>query len=323
MSIETSILEQIKENETIIIHRHQRPDPDAYGSQCGLAAIIRANFPSKKVYQVGENVHGLAWIAEPEKIEDDVYKDALVIVTDTANQPRVDDKRYTKGRYLIKIDHHPNEDPYGDICWVNTKASSCSEMIMDLVNALGGELTVPDDAARMLYAGIIGDTGRFMYDATTPHTMRIAGQLMEHDFEPAKVNQKLDSIALPVARLAAYVYENMTITENGAAYIVLTREVMAKFAIKDASTAPIVPLLGKIIGVKCWTILVQQKDGSFRLRIRSKGPVINELAKEYAGGGHPLASGAFMPDAEKIPEYIKKLDAVAASYEDHTGETND
>ncbi|KRM95779.1 phosphoesterase, DHH family protein [Liquorilactobacillus aquaticus DSM 21051] len=320
MSIETNIFEQVEKYETIIIHRHQRPDPDAYGSQCGLAAIIRSNFPGKKVYQVGENVHGLAWIAEQEKIEDDVYKDALVIVTDTANQPRIDDKRYAKGKFLIKIDHHPNEDPYGDICWVNSHASSCSEMIMDLVNAVGGQLSVPDDAARMLYAGLVGDTGRFMYDATTPHTMRIASQLMEHNFAAAVINQKLDSIALPVARLAAYVYENMTITKNGAAYIVLAREVMEKFEIKDASTAPIVPLLGKIVEVKCWTILVQQKDGSFRLRIRSKGPVINELAKEYAGGGHPLASGAFMPDGEKIPEYIKKLDAIAASY---TGESND
>ncbi|KRL03053.1 DHH family phosphoesterase [Liquorilactobacillus capillatus] len=323
MSIETSILEQIKKSETIIIHRHQRPDPDAYGSQCGLAAIIRNSFPTKKVYQVGENVHGLAWIAEQEEIEDDIYKDALVIVTDTANQPRIDDKRYMNGHYLIKIDHHPNEDPYGDICWVNTAASSCSEMIVDLVNAAAGELIIPDDAARMLYAGIIGDTGRFMYDATTPHTMCVAAQLMRYNFSATKINQKLDSIVLPVARLAAYVYENMTLTESGAAYIVLAREVMEQFAIKDASTAPIVPLMGKIIGVKCWTILVQQKDGSFRLRIRSKGPVINELAKEYSGGGHPLASGAFMPDAEKIPEYIKKLDAIAASYDDQTGESNE
>ena len=98
MKVEEEILAQIQKYDTIIIHRHQRPDPDAYGSQCGLAAIIRATFPAKKVYQVGKNVKGLSWIATPQEITDDIYKDALVIVTDTANRPRVDDERYLNGR---------------------------------------------------------------------------------------------------------------------------------------------------------------------------------------------------------------------------------
>ena len=39
--------------------------------------------------------------------------------------------RYSLGDQLIKIDHHPNEDPYGDLLWVDTNASSCSEMIYE------------------------------------------------------------------------------------------------------------------------------------------------------------------------------------------------
>ncbi|EUJ17735.1 phosphoesterase DHH subfamily 1 protein [Listeria aquatica FSL S10-1188] len=42
------ILKAIQAYETVILHRHIRPDPDAYGSQMGLAAIIRASFPGKK-----------------------------------------------------------------------------------------------------------------------------------------------------------------------------------------------------------------------------------------------------------------------------------
>lgn len=313
MAIETDILAQIKKYDTIIIHRHQRPDPDAYGSQVGLAEIIRASFPKKKVYQVGEMVSRFDWLVSQDEIEDSVYNDALVIVTDTANRPRVDDERYTKGKYLIKIDHHPNDDVYGDICWVNTQASSCSEIIYDFYAACQAELTLPASAARVLYAGIVGDTGRFMYDATTPHTLRVAAALVETGIDAAQLNRKLDSISEPLARLSAYVLENMVVTKHKAAYVILTREIMAKYNLSDGGTAPVVPLLGKLEEVVCWTVLVEQENHSYRLRIRSKGPVINELAKEYHGGGHPLASGAMLKDANAIETYVEKLDQIAAS----------
>ena len=313
MAIETDILAQIKKYDTIIIHRHQRPDPDAYGSQVGLAEIIRASFPKKKVYQVGEMVSRFDWLVSQDEIEDSVYNDALVIVTDTANRPRVDDERYTKGKYLIKIDHHPNDDVYGDICWVNTQASSCSEIIYDFYAACQAELTLPASAARVLYAGIVGDTGRFMYDATTPHTLRVAAALVETGIDATKLNRKFDSISEPLARLSAYVLENMVVTKHKAAYVILTREIMAKYNLSDGGTAPVVPLLGKLEEVVCWTVLVEQENHSYRLRIRSKGPVINELAKEYHGGGHPLASGAMLKDASAIETYVEKLDQIAAS----------
>ncbi|GET15168.1 phosphoesterase [Ligilactobacillus agilis] len=313
MAIETDILTQIKKYDTIIIHRHQRPDPDAYGSQVGLAEIIRASFPKKKVYQVGEMVSRFDWLVSQDEIEDSVYNDALVIVTDTANRPRVDDERYTKGKYLIKIDHHPNDDVYGDICWVNTQASSCSEIIYDFYAACQAELTLPASAARVLYAGIVGDTGRFMYDATTPHTLRVAAALVETGIDATQLNRKLDSISEPLARLSAYVLENMVVTKHKAAYVILTREIMAKYNLSDGGTAPVVPLLGKLEEVVCWTVFVEQENHSYRLRIRSKGPVINELAKEYHGGGHPLASGAMLKDASAIETYVEKLDQIAAS----------
>lgn len=65
-----------------------------------------------------------------DEIADEIYKDALVIVCDTANQERVSDRRFNQGKALIKIDHHPNDDAYGDLLWVDTTASSCSEMIV-------------------------------------------------------------------------------------------------------------------------------------------------------------------------------------------------
>ena len=95
----------------------------------GLAETIRASFPDKQVYQVGSDTGNLSWLAEEQTIKDDVYQNALVIVTDTADTPRISDSRFNQGKMLIKIDHHPNDDAYGDLVWVDNQASSASELL--------------------------------------------------------------------------------------------------------------------------------------------------------------------------------------------------
>src|SRR5690606_1184278 len=151
-----AILKTITEFDTIIIHRHVRPDPDAYGSQCGLAEILIASFPTKHVFVVGEDEPSLLFLKEMDKIPDEIYADALVIVCDTANQGRISDTRYKQGKKLIKIDHHPNDDPYGDYVWVDTNASSCSEMIYELyLQGKNQGLSFSKEAARFLFAGIV------------------------------------------------------------------------------------------------------------------------------------------------------------------------
>ena len=72
-----------------------------------------------------------------DEVPDNDYEGALVIVTDTANTPRIDDDRYDKGDFLIKIDHHPNDDAYGDLLLVDTSASSASEIVTDWALTLG------------------------------------------------------------------------------------------------------------------------------------------------------------------------------------------
>src|SRR5699024_1486718 len=126
------ILKAINDYNTIIIHRHLRPDPDAYGSQAGLSQLIHYTFPEKQVYVVGEEDPSLEFLANMDEISNQSYNGALVIVCDTANTDRIDDTRYDRGEKLIKIDHHPNVDPYGDVMWVDTEASSTSEMIYEL-----------------------------------------------------------------------------------------------------------------------------------------------------------------------------------------------
>ena len=313
LSTQSKIIKAICDFDTIIIHRHQRPDPDAYGSQMGLANIIKESFPNKKVYCVGKQYQSFDWLGTTDEIDDDVYKNALVIVVDTANQPRVDDDRYTQGKMMIKIDHHPNDDQFGDIMWVEPEASSTSELIYDLFES-SKKLKINANAGRLLYAGIIGDTGRFKYPSTSSNTFRVASELAKLDFSTSEVNTIESSIDLPMARLSAYVYENLSITDSGAAYIVLSDEVLEPFNLGNERTSAVVPLPGNINQVTAWAIFIQKEDGTYKISLRSKGPAINELAKEFGGGGHDLASGAAARDEDEIKSVISKLDELVASY---------
>ncbi|GMA45993.1 DHH family phosphoesterase [Tetragenococcus muriaticus] len=309
MSVQANILAEIKAYETIIIHRHQRPDPDAIGSQVGLAELLRASFPEKNIYQVGGATEGLGYLAHMQEVDDATYQGALVIVTDTANAPRISDERFAMGDKLIKIDHHPNEEPYGDLMWVQAAASSCSEIIAEFWQLFPEELHMTKEAARLLYAGIVGDTGRFLYPASSPHTLRIAADLIDFGFDYAALNRQIEQISRNVARLSGYVYENLQIDPSGAAYVTFSTEMLENYGVSDAQTSGVVPLPGTIENVLAWAIFVQQPEGYYRVRMRSKGPAINGIAKRYHGGGHDLASGANVRDleeAQKLYEEIQK-----------------
>ena len=314
MKVQEEILATIKAFDRIIIHRHQRPDPDALGSQVGLAEILRASFPKKEIYQVGGPVEGLDYLALMQTIPDDLYKGALVIVTDTANAPRVSDQRYDQGAKLIKIDHHPNDEPYGELVWVNTKASSCSEMIVSFWQMFQNELTMTQEAARLLYAGIVGDTGRFLYPATTATTLRLAAELLDYGFDAPKINRQLDQVSRSVARLSGYVYENIEIDEIGAGKVILSQELQQRFGVVDSETSAVVSLPGKIDEVMAWAIFVEQPEGYYRVRMRSKGPVINEIAKRHHGGGHPLASGANAADLEEVAAIYQEIQTAVSAF---------
>ncbi|MBF0845285.1 DHH family phosphoesterase, partial [Streptococcus danieliae] len=118
-AIVEKILEKITQYEKIIIHRHIRPDLDAIGSQVGLQNLLLLNYPEKKILVTGYDEPNLHWLAGMNYVADEDYQDALVIVCDTANRERIDDQRYQNGKELIKIDHHPDDAPYGDISWVD------------------------------------------------------------------------------------------------------------------------------------------------------------------------------------------------------------
>jgi len=304
------ILETIKQYDTIIVHRHVRPDPDAYGSQCGLVEILKASFPEKKVYAVGVEEPTLAFMHKLDKVEDAVFNDALVIVCDTANTERICDSRYSLGDKLIKIDHHPNNDAYGDLLWVDTTASSCSEMIYEFyLYGKNKGLILNDEAARLLFAGIVGDTGRFIYPSTTEKTFAYAGELIRYNFSRTELFDKMYELPSNIIKLQGYILQNFDMEEDGVASVRLTKELLEEYQAKPSEASLLVTSLGDVKGIKAWVFFIEEPE-QIRVRLRSKGPVINEIARKFNGGGHPLASGATIYSWDEVENVLKELHAV-------------
>ncbi|MUK86863.1 bifunctional oligoribonuclease/PAP phosphatase NrnA [Ornithinibacillus sp. L9] len=297
------IFENIINYDTIVIHRHVRPDPDALGSQAGLKAIINQSFPTKNVYIVGEDDPSLTFFVEMDQIDDNIYKNALVIICDTANMERIDDGRYELADKIIKIDHHPNVDAYGDVAWVDTTASSTSEMIYEFfLNHQKKGLKMTDEAARLLYGGIVGDTGRFLFPSTTKKTLQYAADLVTYNFDRSKLYDGIYSVKANIARLRGYILQTFTLSPNGVSSVKLTRDILEQYHVSSTESGQLVGVLGDIEGIKAWVFFIEEED-LIRVRLRSKGPIINEIAARYNGGGHPLAAGASIyswDDAEKV-----------------------
>lgn len=310
------ILTQIKAYDTIIIHRHVNPDPDALGSQGGLAASIQAAYPDKRVLKAGGDVGNLDWLSTMDDVQTADYQNALVISVDTADTPRVSDQRFNTGKYLIKIDHHPNDDAYGDLLWVVPDASSTSELIFDLIQHSNGQLKLNAQVARLLYAGIVGDTGRFLYNNTSAHTLQVAAALIQEDFDPTALNNRMNAISFAQAKLQSYVFNHLHISEAGAGSVEIPLSVVNELGLTKDQVHAAVGTPGRLGEVVAWVIFVEQADGEpYRVNLRSKGPIINELAKQHNGGGHPLASGAKAQNREEIEAITKQLEALVAESE--------
>ncbi|GEL76862.1 DHH family phosphoesterase [Tenuibacillus multivorans] len=308
------IIQLIKEYNTIIIHRHVRPDPDAYGSQAGLGEMIKHSFPNKTVLLAGEEDPSLNYLSRLDNINDDQYKGSLVIVCDTANEERVCDQRYKQGDKLIKIDHHPNREPYGDIVLVDTDASSTSEMIYELYQAGKQEgLTLNQKSARLLYAGIVGDTGRFLFPSTTGRTFEVASDLTKYDFDRTELYDNMYQIPLRIAKFKGELLANIEPRESGLAVFKIDRNLLEEYNLTADDTHAFVGIAGDIKDVLAWVFFVEEED-TIRVRLRSKGPVINDVAFQYNGGGHPMASGAKVSSWDEADRLVQDLNQVCLKY---------
>lgn len=317
-AIKKQILQEIKENDTIIICRHICPDGDCIGSSIGLRNILRATFKEKKIYSIGteKSEYTSFFNDEDQDVPDEVYKEALIIVVDTATKIRIDNPKCELGKKIIKIDHHIAVDSYGDINYVREDFPSCATIIADFQKTFSDELIMHKDAALPLYVGMVTDTGRFRYQGVNGNTMTLAGNMIDKGLDLEKIFMNLYIKEKETLKLQAYVYKNFKTTENGVSYIYFSLKTIKKYQTTIEEASSLVNLLDSIKGSLIWIAFIEQNDKSIRARIRSRFVAVNKIAEEYEGGGHANASGGTAHNQKQVKTMIKEYDELLKDFKE-------
>lgn len=309
------ILKTIEAYERILIHGHIRPDGDCYGSQFGLAEIIKENYPEKDVHVVGDTSDFVSFLGTPEKatITDEMYNGALAIVVDCGSADRVSDQRYQTADKVIKIDHHIAQIHYGDIVYVEEESPACCQIITRFAKEMG--LKINEKAAFALYTGLVTDTGRFRFRGVDSATFDVASELMKHNVDVELLDNKLSIETMNVIKYKGYVLANACFTDCGVVYVKVTRDVVNQFGLTDEEAASQVGLLGTVEGYPVY-LLFMEYPTEIRIRLRSRGPRVDKLANMYGGGGHEKAAGAHLDSWEDLPRFIEDINKLNKYYQE-------
>ena len=307
-AIVSAIVRSIAKMDRILVYRHTNPDPDAIGAQFGLVALLQAAYPNKTVVAMAQVPGHLAWISSTDQSTVTPQATDLVIVVDCANHDRIAGA-LPAGAFIVKIDHHPNRDPYGQLNWVDETYSSCSEMVYELAQAATANFTITPAVATQLYAGIIGDTVRFSIPETSARTLRVASELAETGIDIATISHHEMDLTPALSKLYGYVLSEQTIETSGLAHVIIPRQLYTDLGLSYGDEDTLVPLPGNLTAVTVWLWFIETPEGQYRVHFRSKALNVNSVAKMFNGGGHPLASGAFVPDLATVEQVIAQMRA--------------
>ena len=305
------IYKEIKKYPNIVIARHIGADPDALGSQFALRELIKNKFPNKQVYAIGNPSSRFKFMGILDKVEEIDKSNTLLIVLDTPDIKRIDSVHLDDYEHIIKIDHHPFVDKFGDIELIDDSASSTCQLIIEFL--IKNRLRFDDSVAKNLYLGVISDTGRFMHNYTSKRTFELITILLEKsNIDFTSLYEPLYMRPLAEVRFQGYILENMTVTDNG---IKITEAMLKEFGVDSASAGNIISDLKCVSEILVWLFLTEDKKSNLiRANIRSRGPIINEIASIYGGGGHKFASGARLTSWSQADNLIKDLDDSSEKY---------
>lgn len=318
-----------------VITSHIRPDGDAMGSCLAMMRYIRSLGGNADIVLPDRFPQSLGFMAENQEAghiisaEDDfgraselfrkadlaICLDFNMLAENRCGKLAPLLERF-KGKRIL-IDHHPAPElERFSLAFTETEISSASELLFWILNEMPGTGSdarkLPAGVPEALFTGMTTDTNNFA-NSVFPSTFRMASALLEAGVDRDMILDRLYSeYKERRLRILGQLLDEMKITEDGVAYMILSKSAMKKFGIEEGETEGFVNIPLSVGKVKL-SCLLKEDDGFFRVSLRSKkGISANRCAFEFFnGGGHEQASGGRL----HIPEDVRDISEAAGYIE--------
>ncbi|MGA2403198.1 MAG: bifunctional oligoribonuclease/PAP phosphatase NrnA [Syntrophobacteraceae bacterium] len=292
------LISAIRNNERFMVATHVRPDGDAIGSLLATKLILQRLGKKVDVYSQDRFPPEFEFLPEAREVQSKPLESVeyeVAILVDCGDFERVGGELSgfiaRRVPFLINIDHHIPNKPFGNINWVETSASSTCEMLFDLCMSLS---LAPDAAlSTLLYTGIVTDTGSFRFSNTNKRVFEMVSILIEAGADPAYIaTQVYDSAAPEKLKLLAQVLGTVEFHAGSRiASAELTRSMLSNSSASYMDSEGFINHLRSVKSVDLAILFRETGDGMIHVSMRSReGINVAKLAHRYGGGGHRQAA---------------------------------
>jgi len=291
-----SVIALLYSAQTIAIVPHVSPDGDAMGSALALAralrmlgkqAIVTAGDPLPPDYAFLPDAE--RWLSPPPELP----PQDVCIMVDVCSADRIGSARdvWDQAHARACIDHHKAMPEAEVTAFIDASSASCAQLVLKVVDALGVSLDA--DMATLIFTGISTDTGHFMHANTAPAVFADAARLTVASARVTEIARRIyQERSLAKTRLlGAYLASLQIYADGRIACATLLRSDYDACGAVDSDTEGLVNHGLAVRGVAVSVLAREASPGSVRFNLRSLGPDVAAVCRQFGGGGHTRAAG--------------------------------
>jgi bifunctional oligoribonuclease and PAP phosphatase NrnA len=288
----------IDDNSAFLLTSHQDPDGDSIGSLIGLYNYLKNLGKQAVVYSQG-NIPAKYQFLDPDKFIQSSpkaisFKPQIAIVLECPKYERIGfvEKLITPDMTIINIDHHEDNDLYGNINIINTEACAVGEMLYEIFESSGKP--IGPDVANPLYAALLSDTGCFKFANTNSKCLTIAAALVDKGARPKPIAEHIfATTSAETLKLIGFVLQNMQLFSNGKICVFnLTKDDPRKFGASMENSEGLIDYTMMISGVDIGVLFKEFDSNTIKVSLRSRDSIdVCAYARKNGGGGHTNAAG--------------------------------
>ncbi len=293
----SQVVDSLFSFRSYLVVTHMRPDGDAIGSVLALKHALEDMKKDVVAHCIDPLPENLKFLPGSDSIQRSVPANARfdsVVFLDCGAPDRAGDHirpEKIRNSVVINIDHHINDNPFGDLCWVDTSASSTCEMLYDIF--FRAKITISSSIATCLYTGLLTDTGSFQFSNTTGRVLEIASKLVTYGADPQSIAQNVFESASPKRLLLlGKVLDTLRYhADFRIASAKLLRSMIDSVGASTTDSEGFVNMLRQVKPVKVAVLFREDNDGRIHVGLRSKDHYdVSSFAKRFGGGGHAHAA---------------------------------